>query len=281
MTEPTNSLPFAKMSGAGNDFIIIDNRTGGVLELDLPDWVRRICTRRISIGADGLLLIEPSPDEGTDFQWRFFNADGSVAEMCGNAARCVARYAFLKGIAAQSLRFKTIAGIIAAEVQGEVVKIKMTAPFDLVPQRTLKLADRTLPVGSVNTGVPHVVSVVPDVEAVDVIALGRAIRHHPNYQPAGTNANFVSRGADGAWSIRTYERGVEGETLACGTGNVAAAIVLAATQELESPVTFRTRSGSDLTVCFERKGGAFHAVYLAGDARLVYEGQMTADAWTF
>jgi diaminopimelate epimerase len=269
------------MSGAGNDFIILDNRAGQVAVADLPAWVRKVCARRMAIGADGLLLIEKATEKETDFKWRFFNADGSVAEMCGNAARCVSRYAFVKGIAAKELRFGTLAGVIAAEVQGESVKIKMTAPFDLVPERALTIKGQQFNAGSVNTGVPHVVTEVDDVNTVDVVTLGRAIRHHPDFQPAGTNANFVSRDAEGRWSIRTYERGVEDETLACGTGNVAAAVVLAANRGLGSPITFHTRSGTRLTVYFEMANGCCSAAYLAGDARLIYEGRMTADTWAY
>lgn len=286
MTDPLsgNALPFAKMSGAGNDFIIIDNRARrfdsiGLGDGDLPGWVRKVCTRRMAIGADGLLLIEADPE--VDFQWRFFNADGSVAEMCGNAARCVSRYALMRGISGECLRFRTIAGIIEAEVMGETVKIKMTPPIDLVPEQPLSVAGQQLIVGSVNTGVPHVITVVDAVETVDVVGLGRAVRSHPNYQPAGTNASFVSTNADGRWSIRTYERGVEDETLACGTANVAAAIILAVNRGIDSPITFDTRSGSQLTVHLERAGEGFSAVHLAGDARLIYEGQLTPDAWNY
>jgi diaminopimelate epimerase len=187
----------------------------------------------------------------------------------------------MKGIAGERLRFKTIAGLIEGEVMGEGVKIKMTAPFDLVPKRSLEVAGREFTVGSVNTGVPHVVIVVDDVDAVDVVGLGRAIRHHPDYRPAGTNASFVSASADGRWSIRTYERGVEDETLACGTANVAAAIILAVNRGLESPITFNTRSGSQLTIYYEMAGDLCRAVYMAGDARLIYEGQLMPDAWTY
>ena len=283
MTDPENALPFAKMSGAGNDFILIDNRAGqlDMADADLPAWVRQVCARRMAVGADGLLLIEAPDDADTDFKWRFFNADGSVAEMCGNACRCVSRYAFMKGIAGERLRFKTLAGVIEGEVMGDSVKIKMTAPFDLVPERSLEVEGRQLTVGSVNTGVPHVITVVDDVDAVDVVALGRAIRNHPAYQPAGTNANFVSCDAEGNWSIRTYERGVEDETLACGTGNVATAIILAVNRGLAGPVTFNTRSGSQLTIHYEMAGDVCTTVYLAGDARLIYEGRMTPDAWTY
>jgi diaminopimelate epimerase len=164
---------------------------------------------------------------------------------------------------------------------GEAVKIKMTAPFDLVPKRSLEVADRKFTVGSVNTGVPHVVTVVDDVDTVDVATLGRAIRHHPDYQPTGTNASFVSRDAGGRWSIRTYERGVEDETLACGTANVAAALILAVNRGIESPITFNTRSGSQLTIYYEMAGDVCRAVYMAGDARLIYEGRLTPDAWTY
>jgi diaminopimelate epimerase len=235
----------------------------------------------MAIGADGLVLIEKAPDTDTDFQWRFFNADGSMAEMCGNAARCVSRFAFLKGITVERLRFNTMAGIIEAEVFEASVKIKMTPPCDLVPERALTAAGQQLAAGSVNTGVPHVIVEVDDVDTVDVVALGRAIRNHPDFEPAGTNANFVSCDAEGRWSIRTYERGVENETLACGTGNVAAAVVLAVGRGLAGPITFYTRSGSPLTVHYEMTGRQFREIYLAGDARLIYEGRMTPDTWTY
>jgi diaminopimelate epimerase len=270
-------IPFFKMSGSGNDFIIIDNRAAVVPEARVNELVTGACRRKMSVGADGLILIEPS--DTVDFRWRFFNADGSPAEMCGNGARCAARFAYLQGIAARRMAFETVAGIIEASVDEDGVKIRMTDPTELKTGYGLNLDRATIVVGSVNTGVPHVVAVVEDIEAMDVIANGRWIRHHPDFAPAGTNVNFVALGNDNEIFIRTYERGVEDETLACGTGNVAAAVVLAHDRDLASPLSLTTRSGVKLTVHFKREAAHFTDVYLQGDARVIYRGELWEEAW--
>jgi diaminopimelate epimerase len=271
------SIPFFKMSGSGNDFIIIDNRTPLVPEDQLPQLIKGACRRKLSVGADGLILIEPS--SSVDFKWRFFNADGSVAEMCGNGARCAARFATLHGIAGRQMAFQTLAGIIEADVGEHTVKIRMTDPVDLKTGFDLDVDGKLVRVGSVNTGVPHVVMTVADIEAVDVVAMGRRIRYHRDFAPAGTNTNFVAVEGGGRISIRTYERGVEDETLACGTGNVAAALILAHDRGLASPVTLTTRSGGLLTIHFNRQGDRFQDVFLEGDARVIYSGELWEDAW--
>jgi len=271
------AIPFFKMSGSGNDFIIIDNRTPLVPEDQLPQLIEGACRRKLSVGADGLILIEPS--SSVDFKWRFFNADGSVAEMCGNGARCAARFATLHGIAGRQMAFQTLAGIIEADVGEHTVKIRMTDPVDLKTGFDLDLDGKRVRVGSVNTGVPHVVMTVADIEAVDVVVTGRRIRYHRDFVPAGTNANFVAVEGGGRISIRTYERGVEDETLACGTGNVAAALILAHDRGLASPVTLTTRSGGLLTIHFNRQGDRFQDVFLEGDARVIYSGELWEDAW--
>jgi diaminopimelate epimerase len=270
-------IPFFKMSGSGNDFIIIDNREAIVPEGRLHQLVVGACRRKMSVGADGLMLIENTTD--VDFKWRFFNADGSLPDMCGNGARCAARFAFLNGIAGKQMAFETLAGIIEAEVGERTVRIRMTDPYGLTIGHPLALEGKTIPVGSVNTGVPHVVMMVTDIEAVDAVATGRKIRYHQDFSPEGTNVNFVSRSAEGEIFIRTYERGVEEETLACGTGNVAAALVLAVEQDLASPVTLTTRSGGQLTVHFKRSGDSFSDVFLEGDARVIYRGELWEEAW--
>jgi diaminopimelate epimerase len=272
-------IPFAKMSGSGNDFIVIDNRDGNLPDIDPARFARQVCCRRMSAGADGLILVERS--DRVDFKWRFFNSDGSVAEMCGNGARCVARFAKRNGIAAAGMAFETLAGTIHAQVIDERVKIKMTDPCEPVPMAELAMGSQTLAYGSVNTGVPHVVLTVADIEAADVKATGRRIREHPHFAPAGTNVNFMALQDNGVWAVRTYERGVEDETLACGTGIVAAALVLAMRQEIDAPVSLRSRSGSLLKVYFSKAGASFHEVYLEGDARLIYEGQLMPDAWQY
>jgi diaminopimelate epimerase len=275
-----SSLPFHKMSGAGNDFIIIDNRAGIVAIDDLPGFAAKVCRRKMSVGADGLFLVEKS--DTADFRWQFFNADGSVPEMCGNGARCAARFAFLMGMTGRELSFETLAGIIHASVEGERVKIKMTAPHDMRLNRTLALASGNIPYSFINTGVPHVVVEAPDVEPVDVAGLGRQIRQHADFAPDGSNVNFVAPLPGGAFAIRTYERGVEDETLACGTGNVAAALILAARHGSLSPVILHTRSGSLLKVYFEPSAtGQWQTVYLEGDARVIYAGEMNEAAWNY
>jgi diaminopimelate epimerase len=271
------TIPFYKMSGSGNDFIIIDNRRKIVAEPLLLDLVKGACRRKLSVGADGFILVEDS--DTVDFKWRFFNSDGSVAEMCGNGARCVARYAFLNKIAGSDMAFETRAGIVEAHVDDALVKIKMTDPTDLQTDVTVNLQSGPLSLARVNTGVPHVVITVKDIEAVAVESVGREIRYHARFAPAGTNVNFISLQKDGMIAIRTYERGVEGETLACGTGSVAAAIIANHTSGKQSPVNLMTRGGGLLTIYFEARNGRYARVYLQGDARVIYAGELWEEAW--
>ncbi len=273
------TIPFCKMSGAGNDFILIDNRRGLVPENDLARWVAKVCRRKLSVGADGLILLENSA--GADFRWRFYNSDGSDAEMCGNGARCAARFAYLTGMAAKQMRFETIAGVIHAEILDDCVKVQMTDPHSLCLDITLDALGQTVQCGSVNTGVPHVVIEVDDIDAVDVVALGKAIRFHERFAPAGTNVNFVAKDAGGSWLARTYERGVEDETLACGTGMAAVALVLSAQAKSSSPVSLKTRSGSILKIHFSGQGDTFSAVFLEGDARIIYDGTLNSESWRY
>jgi diaminopimelate epimerase len=272
-------IPFYKMSGAGNDFIVIDNRRDIVQQKDLSRFAVQVCRRKMSVGADGLFLLENS--DRADFKWQFFNSDGSVAEMCGNGARCAARFAFLTGMTGDRMTFETLAGIIGAHVRGDQVKVKMTDPQRMALDQALTLSSGRVAYSSVNTGVPHAVLEVADVETVNVKATGREIRYHAQFAPAGTNANFVAPLSGGLYAIRTYERGVEDETLACGTGNAAAALTLAARHGLASPVTLRTRSNSLLKVYFVREGDRWREVYLEGDARVVYVAEMDESAWVY
>jgi len=271
------AIPFFKMSGTGNDFILIDNRRSVVPEERIEELVVGACRRKISVGADGMILVEAS--EKVDFKWRFFNSDGSLPDMCGNGARCAARFAFLNGIAGPKMAFETLAGVIEAEVGDAGVRIRMTGPRDFRLDHRLELDGRTVAVSCVNTGVPHAVVMVDDIEAMDVVSDGRTIRFHPDFAPDGANANFVELNPAGEIFIRTYERGVEDETLACGTGNVAAALILAKERGLTSPVTLRTRSKERLTVHFERRGEGFADVFLEGDARVIYRGELWEEAW--
>jgi diaminopimelate epimerase len=270
-------VPFAKMSGSGNDFILIDNRGRVVPEAQLAAFIAGICRRRLSAGADGVILIEAS--ETADFRWRFFNSDASPAEMCGNGARCAARFAFLQGICGAQLRFETDAGMVEARVAGTRVQVKMPDPQELTLELRIDLASGPRVVSSVNTGVPHAVVLTDGLAGLDVAAAGREIRFHPRFAPAGTNVNFICRESGGGIAVRTYERGVEGETLACGTGAAAAALVAAAKLGLASPVSVATAGGERLTVYFEHRSGSYRNLRQEGGARLIYTGVLLPEAW--
>lgn len=270
-------IEFYKMSGSGNDFILMDDRDGTLPVEDLRSFARKVCERKISVGADGLIVIRRS--DRADFGWRFFNADGSEAEMCGNGGRCAARYAVLKGIAGEKLSFETLAGIIDAEVKGTVVKLRMTDPANLRMDGSIVVNGRTCNVSIVNTGVPHAVCLVDDLDNADVFGAGRNIRYHESFQPAGTNVDFVSVVDGHTLRVRTYERGVEDETLACGTGAVASALVLSRKGLVEPPVSVLVKSGETLKIHFNAGGRAFGKVYLEGDARVVYRGMLWQESY--
>jgi len=265
-------LSFWKMSGSGNDFVVVDNRSGRIAAPDGASLARDLCRRRFSVGADGLILLQKSPR--ADFAWRFYNADGSDAAMCGNGGRCAARFAFVRGLAPEKMCFETGAGLIKAEVKGSRVKLQLPDPYGYREQVPVKAAGKALSPGFVVVGVPHAVVKVDDIEAVPVRQWGRAIRRHGEFAPEGTNVNFYQSSGKNRVKIRTYERGVEGETMACGTGSVATALVAAASGVVRSPVLLTTRGGEDLKVYFRRRGTAFREVYLEGEADFVYEGKM-------
>lgn len=271
------NIPFYKMSGCGNDFIIIDNRSGVWDGMKKPGFVKAVCREKLSVGADGLIFVEKSGS--SDFKWRFFNSDGSEAEMCGNGARCAARFAFLNGIAGASLSFETLAGIIHAEVNGASVKTQLSRPRNLHMNQVLAVDGASLTLHSVNTGVPHAVIFVDHLDGAPIKELGAKIRFHEHFQPAGANVNFISIGADGSISIRTYERGVEDETLACGTGSVAAALVCIAMGRAASPALVKTRGGDLLKVYAEPPEPPFSEVYLEGGASLIYTGEICPEAY--
>jgi diaminopimelate epimerase len=268
-------IAFWKMNGAGNDFIVIDHRKPLIPVERMAEFARLVCRRKFSVGADGLFLLEPS--QVADFRWRFFNADGSEAEMCGNGARCVARFAYMNGLAAARMRFETLAGIIDASVADTQVTIRMPAPHSLQLDLEVEAAGQGWTVHSVNTGVPHLVVFVDDLDRVDVDALGRTFRYHARFAPAGTNVNFVARNKE-RLAIRTYERGVEAETMACGTGATAAAVVAVARGLAASPVQLTTRGGVPLRVQFSGDGPAADHVLLRGPAHVVYRGELTVEA---
>jgi diaminopimelate epimerase len=242
----------------------------------MPAFARAVCERRVSVGADGLILIENS--ETADFRWQFLNADGSWAEMCGNGARCAARFAHIKGIAPAQMRFETVAGLIEAEVTGQSVKLKMTAPTNLRLQEKLVVNGEEQVVHSLNTGVPHAVLFLEDIHQAPVLDWGRLIRFHEHFQPAGTNVNFVQPQGGNGLIVRTYERGVEGETLACGTGAVSAAIIAGLLGKVQPPVAVTTSGGEQLTIHYTLAEQEISEVYLEGPANFIYEGRLHAEA---
>ena len=266
-------VKFTKMSGAGNDFVLMDNRQR-TLCLDATQ-IAELCHRHFGIGADGLLLMEPPANGKADFRMRYYNSDGGEAEMCGNGARCFARYA-RQFIDQESSRisFETPAGLISASFESELVTINMTKPIDIKLNETITLESGSYGIHSCNTGVPHTILFVADVDAAKVEELGREIRYHRNYMPKGTNVNFVQKIEDDLIRVRTYERGVEGETLACGTGIVASAIIAHLVRKAILPLRVKVQGNDILEVNFKQKGNTLEEVTLKGPATFVFEGEV-------
>jgi diaminopimelate epimerase len=271
-------LHFFKMNGAGNDFIIVDNRDLSLSkELD-TDTIAALCDRHRGIGADGLLAVEPA-QKGADFRFRYYNADGGEAEMCGNGARCFGRFtAHLGEIVLKKVTFETIAGTLAAEMIGDDVRIAMSDPKDLKLEIDAKVPGLEGSLHFVNTGVPHVVAFLEsmaELEDFDVYQYGGEVRNHSAFAPAGTNANFAAVLAPDHISIRTFERGVEDETLACGTGMVASALVHHLLTGAASPIKVDVEGGDTLEIGFEKTADqSFKNVTLTGPADFVYEGEI-------
>ena len=297
MKKISKNIPFIKFSGAGNDFIVVDNRTRVMDPRKMSEFVTRVCTRHLSVGADGLIFIEKSPK--AHFRWRFYNNDGGEAEFCGNGARCVARFAYLKGIAPKKMRFEGSAGVVEASVNGDSVTVRVPEPtglrlnvrLDIPPHRRRKTdpaaqsgptqIGMTVEGHAINTGVPHFVYFVEHTSTAEVIGLGRQVRRHPAFKPAGTNVDLVEVVDRRTIRVRTYERGVEDETLACGSGAIAAALIAAAVHKVQSPVTVLPLSRSPLAVSFRADGPRFTNITLTGEARAVYEGSMHSNAWEY
>jgi diaminopimelate epimerase len=264
-------IPFVKMHGASNDFLLVDDRQQ-TFPADDRAWLAQVMARRTGVGSDGTMLVQPSATG--DFRMRFFNPDGGEAEMCGNGARCIARFAHDRGIAPGLMRIETVAGEVRAEILGTRVRLFMTPSRDWRLNRQLTAAGQELTYHFVNTGVPHAVVEAPDLAAVDVAKLGAAIRYHADFAPRGTNANFISVTPDGEVRVRTYERGVEAETLACGTGMVASALVAARLGRVTAPVHIRPASGDLLEVNFTLTAESANDVTLLGPAEYVFAGEL-------
>ena len=270
------TIEFWKMNGSGNDFILIDNREGVVAEGDKSRLVQRVCRRRESAGADGLIFLTNS--DRYDFGWQYFNADGGEVDMCGNGTRCIARFAYLKGIAGTKMTFETLTGPVSAEVMGRVVKVLMPDPSNLQLDIDLPREREWLTVDSINTGVPHVVVQVENLGDHPVVDQGRSIRYDPLFSPEGTNANFVKVHGLDLVESRAYERGVEDETLACGTGAIASALVASARGMVASPVRVKTKGGEELKIHFGKEGDRFKEIWLEGGTSIVYQAELHEEA---
>ncbi len=266
------SLPFWKMHGAGNDFILVDDRERRFPDADHP-YIARIATPKYGVGAEGVILIQPS--DTADFRMRFYNPDGSEVEMCGNGARCVARLAHEIGAAPAEMCFDTVAGPISASVLGnDQVRLTMTPPKDWILDGELDLLGNPTRFHFVNSGVPHVVIETDDLDAVDLPRLGAALRYHERFQPRGTNANFIQVTGPDSLRVRTYERGVEAETLACGTGMVACGLIAGKLGRVSIPVQITCAAGDILQVAYSDTPGGAENVTLTGPAVHVFQGQL-------
>ncbi|HJS47019.1 MAG TPA: diaminopimelate epimerase [Gemmatimonadales bacterium] len=272
-------VPFFKMTGSGNDFIVLDGRVTEPGEWP-PERIRALCDRRMGAGADGLVILSP---EGSDaVRMHFFNLDGGRAAMCGNAALCSTALSVHLGLAASEMRLVADAGAFRTRARPGEWVAELNLPSFALPARVEGLA--TEPgeeeIALALVGVPHLVIVVPNVDGVELERRGRELRFHPAVGPAGANANFISPPArgDDAWRIRTYERGVEGETLACGTGTVAAAVHVAQRGLGDLPLRFRSRGGLLLEVNAALGSEAAEDVWLRGEGRLVYRGEWMGQA---
>lgn len=265
-------LEFTKMNGAGNDFVLLDNRQKQIKLTG--EQVVRLCHRQRGVGADGLFLLVPCGSGKADWAWEFYNSDGSAADMCGNGARCFGRFIQRLTGAKGQTTFETGAGIITAQFEGEQVTVNLTKPHDLLLEQKVAVPSGTFTVHSLNTGVPHAVLFVPDADKAMVQQLGAEIRYAEAFAPKGTNANFVQVLGPDLIRVRTYERGVEGETLACGTGVTASALISARVLHFSSPIKIQVRGGDVLEVGFKQQNGEFSEVKLTGPAHFVFEGRI-------
>jgi len=264
-------IRFAKASGAGNDFVLVNNIAGD-LRVDLARLAVAACDRHFGIGGDGLLVLEKSLR--ADFRMLYYNADGSSGGMCGNGGRCIARFALLEGVAGKNQRFEALDHIYNAEIGEASVRLGMKDPADYRTGLSFSVGGKRMNGIFIDTGAPHAVFFQENLEDLDVLNLGRAIRRDPAFTPSGTNVNFVRLGGGSTVEIRTYERGVESETLACGTGSVASALAASRLHALQSPVSVRVRSGETLNVHFSTTGNTWTDVILEGSAHMLFNGSM-------
>lgn len=268
-------IPFIKMVGAGNDFIVLNHDAS----VDYTSLAPKMCARQNGVGADGILVLDKSTQ--TDFKMRIINADGSEAEMCGNGARCMAAYIVSKSLPKKKLfGMETLAGTILAEAEGDIAKVRLSDPKDYRPGIPITLAGNKIQVDYIDTGVPHVVVFVEKLREIDVNSLGAIIRNHGQFKPRGSNVNFVEMVREGHVEVRTFERGVEAETLACGTGSVASAIISfmhanpKVKERVDASMKVLTKSTELLEVTFDLlEGNKITNVWLKGSARFIASGE--------
>lgn len=258
------------MVASGNDFLVIDNRRKIVR--DPIAFAKRVCEPHTGVGADGVLLFEDS--KKADFKMRIINSDGSEAEACGNGFRCIARFANEKLQYPSRFKFESISGLIEAQIQGKRVRVRLVTPKDFRERAEIDVLGHRLHYSFINTGVPHAVIFVEGLAKIEVEDLGRAIRYHTRFKPKGTNVNFVEVKSPAEIGVRTYERGVEKETLACGTGSTASAIVSTLLGYTKPPVRVKTSGGEMLTIDFAKSGNKITNVTLEGEANFVFEGNL-------
>jgi diaminopimelate epimerase len=264
-------IPFTKLSGAGNDFVAVDN-TAGQLLVNWSAFAKAVCERHFGVGADGLLVLEPS--SRADFTMLYYNADGSSGGMCGNGGRCCVMFARSNGVEHDDISFEALGYLYRASFTGNGIRVAMKNPEQIRRGIQVRLgADKYL-CHAVNTGSPHVVTFVDDLDEVDVAEVGRELRRHKEFQPEGTNVNFVQVLSRGAVAMRTFERGVEAETLACGTGAIASAVITSLERGFQGPVTVRTRSGEDLLVGLSVRGEEICDISLEGHARIIFSSKL-------
>ncbi len=259
----SEKLFFSKYQGAGNDFILVDNRTGFFNRSNV-DLVKNLCDRRFGIGADGLMLLQDI--KNFDFEMVYFNADGREGTMCGNGGRCIVAFARDLGLINEETAFLAVDGSHEAKIHGEHVDLGM-----INVTTTARDGDAYI----INTGSPHYIQFVDDLKNLSVYDAGYAIRNNDTYRELGINVNFIEQEVDGGYFVRTFERGVEDETLACGTGATAAAMAVALANELEGPVEIPIRVlGGQLYISFHRAGDLFTNVRLKGPAQFVFSGKI-------
>jgi diaminopimelate epimerase len=264
-------VSFSKYAGCGNDFVLFDHRCP-FFPLHNQQLMKKLCHRQLGIGADGLIFLETS--SSADFKMRIFNADGSEAEMCGNGIRCLYKFIQQLGFQTKAYTIETMKRKLTIAASGDDVSVEMGIPTEIDWEVNLMIEGQTKVAQHLDTGVPHAVLFVENLDLVDMIHLAPKIRYHPEFLPRGANVNFALMKSNDLIELRTYERGVEQETLACGTGAVATALAAAKMFNLKSPLSVLTRSKEQLRVWFERNGETFEQIIMSGPASLIYHGEI-------